>query len=160
MKNDFTFYADVDGLFVRPVGEEILSGLVAVRHPGLTGRPSTLLPYETNRQSTAYVPPKLRKQYCAGGFQGGRTDRWLQACREIDDRIRIDEKNGVRAFSHDESHWNCYLAYHQEPRSDCLDGAPLLLSQDYCAHEGAPYSDQNTARFISLKKNNAEFHAP
>lgn len=158
LRADFTFFADVDAHFVRPVGEDILSNLVAVKHCGTIGRPASELPFEQNQASSAWVPLELRRVYYAGGFQGGRTERWLQACREIDGRIRIDEANKVMAVAHDESHWNCYMAFQPPARSDCLHGAPLALSPDYCAHEGTTYSNQRTARFFSLDKNNKEFH--
>ena len=158
LARDFTFLVDVDGLFVRHVGEEILGELVAVIHAGYDRKPIHLAPFENRRESTAYTSIDQRRLRFAGGFMGGRTTRFLRACEEMDNRIKMDEKRGVLAQSHDESHWNCYLANLPEARQDCRDGGPIPLPADYCAHEGAIYSNQQTARFISLAKNNAEYH--
>lgn len=159
LDSDFTFYCDVDMEFLRPVGEEILSNLVCVIHPGFRTRAAPDLAFEKRPESTAYVPLAMRKRYYAGGFQGGRTTRWLEACRVMDERIRRDEANGIVAIHHDESHWNWFLTNGPDPRTDCLCGAPLVLSEDYCAHEGAIYSNQATARIISLCKHNGQFHS-
>ena len=154
---DFSFYADVDGKFLRHVGEDILSNLVAVQHAGFVETHFAMLPYERRPDSTAYVPRPMGYRYYGGGFQGGRTTTFLDVCKVLDDAIRVDEERGVMARAHDESHWNKYLAFHR-PRRDCYANAPLDLPACYLDGEGHPYERPDTAKFLSLRKNNRLFH--
>ena len=115
MKADYIFYMDVDMLFVDAVGEEILpdsSGLVAVHHPGYYAK-GGWGDNKTSKESTAFISAHRRGKYYAGGFQGGKKDVYLSACAFMDSNIAADEKKGVMACWHDESHWNKYLARHR-----------------------------------------------
>jgi hypothetical protein len=153
---DFTFYCDADMRFVKHFGEEILGSIVAVRHPGYVNIRPPQLPYERRPQSLAWVPTTQGFRYYAGGFQGGRTARYLAIADELNTRIAADERTGIVAAWHDESFWNWWLAQPgNHPLDSCLDGRPLELSADYCAGEGCGYSNQRTARLFSLKKDNA-----
>jgi hypothetical protein len=160
LESDFTFFCDVDMRFLRPVGEEILSDLVAVLHAGFFRDPPHELPFERRLESRACVLLSRGKCYYAGGFQGGRTKRWLSICREMDDWTRCDEEQGIIPVAHDESYWNCYLSrLPQAPRADCRSGAPLLLPYHYCAaSEGHWAYDPRNARLISMPKSQQEWH--
>ena len=120
---DYLFHLDAHLRVVSKVGEEILSDLVAVIHPGHFDQPRPLLPYESRSGSTACVPMTLGSSYFTGAVQGGRTKNYLDAVVEITKRIEIDRHQGITARWRAESHWNRYL----------IDHAPdLMLSPSYC----------------------------
>ena len=117
---DYLFYIDVDALFIKDIGFEILNNvfeilsdrrsckLVSVRHCGFAGGGWGSPSVDPN--STAFVPEDKRKIYYMGGFQGGRTNDYLKACLILSKNIKTDEDNGIVAEYHDESHWNHYLS--------------------------------------------------
>ena len=108
MKYDFLLYLDVDLKVVSKVGREMVGDLVGVQHPGFYGKTNGT--YERRQVSTAFVPPSIKSPYYCGGLQGGRPEHFLKACEVMSKNIDIDEKNGVMAIWHDESHWNKYLS--------------------------------------------------
>jgi len=124
---DYLFYSDVDMRFVSYVSRETLpnesEGLVGVQHPGFYGG-GWGSPH-VNTLSTAWLEPSKRKIYLAGGFQGGRAKEYLQMCRKLKDNIDADDKIGVLAEWHDESHYNKYMA----------DKSPKILTPAYCYPE-------------------------
>ena len=94
-KYDYTFHFDIDMRFVSFVGDEILGeGLTAVAMPMYYVDKKFIPPYEPNPNSTAYIPrpgriimengqPRFEPLYLAGGWQGGRTDLWLEAMKTM-----------------------------------------------------------------------------
>lgn len=122
-KMDYLYYMDVDMLIVDKIDKEILSDLVATRHPGYMNNRGT---YETNPESLAYVKDDEGTYYFCGGFNGGKTSEYLKIARELNDRIEKDYDNNVIAIWHDESHLNRYL----------IDNPPTkILSPSYCYPE-------------------------
>lgn len=120
---DYLFYADADMLFVDRVGEEILGRLVATAHPGYVGTRGT---YEDRPESTACVAPGEGEHYFCGGFNGGEAGAFLGLAETIAARIDTDDRNGIVAVWHDESHLNRYL----------VDNPPeTILSPSYCYPE-------------------------
>ncbi len=107
-KYDFLFYLDADVYVEAPVGDEILSDLVAVEHPGFYGKNNGT--FERRTSSTACVDDSITRPYFCGGVQGGRTENYLSACKVIANNIDIDDSNKIMAIWHDESHWNLYLS--------------------------------------------------
>lgn len=110
---DVLYYLDVDMRIVAPVGDEILpdeTGLIATRHPGFWN--GGWGDASTTKRSLAYVPKADRRGYYCGGFQGGTRHAYLDAAAEMAKNIAADEKKGVVAHWHDESHWNKYLTTH------------------------------------------------
>ena len=85
-----------------------------------------------------------QNKYYAGGFQGGKTDIYLKACETMASDIETDEKNGVMAVWHDESHWNQYLYLHEHKE----------LSPSYCYPESwkLPFPK----KLLALDKNHAD----
>ena len=144
---DYVYYVDVDSRFVRPVGAEIFGELVATIHYGFCESPRKDWTYEHRRASRACIAPREKfraKHYYAGGFQGGRAGAYLDAMRAMDAAIATDERRGVRAVWHDESHWNRYL----------IDHPPTVeLSHEYMCPE--PWRPE-TQRIVIVGKNNGE----
>jgi histo-blood group ABO system transferase len=136
---------DADMRFTAYVGEEILGDLVGTIHPGFYAQPIDAFTYERNAQSTAFVPPGTGRHYYAGGFQGGRTNRYLDTASDLRSRIATDERNDLVAVWHDESHWNRYL----------IDNPPTIeLSPSYCFPVG--WSLPFEPRLLALNKNHRE----
>lgn len=119
---DYIFYCDVDMKFVDIVGDEILgSGLTAAVHPMYHLDKKYWPPYEPNQFSTAFIKrpgkiindngqPRFMPLYYAGGFQGGKTQYFIDAMKYMDENIKNDLNNGYIAIWNDESHWNKYLS--------------------------------------------------
>lgn len=118
---DYIFYCDADMLFVAPVGNEILGdGLTAAQHPMYATKRGLVPPYEPNPESNAFIPRPGRvverdgkkmfePLYFAGGFQGGRTDKFIEAMKEMKRMIDRDFSNNYVPIWNDESIWNAYL---------------------------------------------------
>ena len=118
---DYVFYCDVDMRFVNVVGDEILSdGLTGAQHPMYAFRQGLSFPLEPNVESSAYVP--VPQYYFAGGFQGGKTEVFIKAMKEMKKKIDQDFGKNYIARWNDESHWNRYL----------MDNPPgVVLSPSY-----------------------------
>ena len=125
-KSDYCFYVDVDSLFIKPMGSEILpeTGLIGTIHPCLyqgEGSP------ERNPSSEAYIPYGSNNRYFCGGFIGGSSKKFLEMSREIISRIQKDLTNGIIAVWHDESHINKY--FYQNPPEVVL-GHPFAAAEN------------------------------
>jgi hypothetical protein len=105
---------------VLPTGEE---KLVATLHPGFYAKPRRKFTYEKNRKSIAYINKSEGERYFAGGFNGGTSSAFISATKKMREQIDADEKNGVVARWHDESHWNRYLV----SRTDVKVLSPAFL---------------------------------
>ena len=125
---DYCYYFDVDMAIVDKVGDEVLSDLVATKHPGQSFYNINDMTYDRNQNSLAYVPYGEGETYYAGGFNGGKTEDFLKMSKVISERVNTDLQNGVIALWHDESHMNRYM----------IDNPPTLsLSPSYCYPEAA-----------------------
>jgi len=121
---DYLYYLDVDMRLEQNVDNEILRDLVAVYHPGFYRGGGS---WETNEVSTAYMEPKDRVSYYAGGFQGGSNKVYYNARLRMKANIQKDLDNKVTACWHDESHWNKHVAK--------FSGDLIELSPSYCMVE-------------------------
>lgn len=122
---DYIFYVDSDMKFVGLVGDEILgNGLTAAVHPMYYLRQNLIPPYEDNPKSASYIPrlgrmfnengqKRFQPLYLAGGFQGGRSDVFIEAMKEMKGMIDKDfiENNYIPKWN-DETTWNAYLFKH------------------------------------------------
>ena len=124
---DYIYYLDADMLVVDHVGEEVLTDLLGVQHPGfIVNKQGT--PEDVQTESTAYLKKEEVSQYCCGGFQGGSADEYLKLCEVVSKNIDKDDSKGILAIYHDESHVNRYFA----------DNPPTkILDAGYCAPESA-----------------------
>jgi hypothetical protein len=106
-KYDYIFYCDVDMKFVNIVGDEILGeGITACQHPMYALRHEYNAPTEPNPDSKAYIKPT---HYFAGGFQGGKSGKFIEAMKIMRKSIDADFSKNYMARWNDESHWNKYL---------------------------------------------------
>ena len=144
---DYVYYVDVDSRFVRPVGSEIFGDLAATLHFGFHDRPRSHFTYEDRPASRACIRPHEGRRYYCGGFQGGRAETYVEAMRAMDAAIAADERRGITAWWHDESHWNRYL----------VDHPPTLeLSLDYtCPPQWRP----ETQRIVIVNKDCRELRS-
>lgn len=139
---DFIVYCDVDMLFVSTVGDEILGqGLTVAQHPMHAYKRALFAPHEPNPQSTAYIPSlgriieKIGKKmfeplYIAGGFQGGRSDKFIEAMKVMKKMIDDDFSNNYTSIWNDQSYWNAYLFYHYSNRGVVFPET-VVLSPSY-----------------------------
>ena len=111
-KSDFSFYIDVDSLFVRNIGMEDLNitedfdGMVGTLHPGYYGTRGTP---EYRMESLAYISPKVNSVYFCGGFFGGSSSEFARAITTMKNNIDLDLSRNIIAVWHDESHLNRYF---------------------------------------------------
>jgi len=106
LKHDYCFYFDADMRIDSPVGEEVLGDLVATKHPYQSFHSIHDMSYDRNPQSLAYVPYGEGLTYYAGGFNGGKTTKFLEMSEKISKNVSKDLENNVVALWHDESHMN------------------------------------------------------
>ncbi len=118
---DYILYCDADMRAVSRIGDEVLGDLVAAQHPMYAIRKDYIPPYEGYSKSTSYIPrvgrvveekgkKRFQPLYLAGGFQGGRSDIFINAMKEMKKMVDTDftENNHIPIWN-DESVWNAYL---------------------------------------------------
>ena len=137
---DFIFYCDADMLFVSPIGDEVLGeGLTLAQHPMYALRREYTPPYEPDIASTAFIPrlgrvintngkKRFEPLYLAGGFQGGRSDSFIEAMEVMKKDIDVNFHNNKIAIWNDESHWNAYNFLHNSILRE--DGSPSGIVKD------------------------------
>ena len=132
-KSDFSFYVDVDSLFLRKINiSEIFkdsNGLVGTLHPGFIGNSGTP---ERNPNSKAYIPESSGNLYFCGGFFGGNSESFIRMSADISNSIDEDMANNIIAIWHDESHLNKYFL---------LNPPSIILGAGFTEPEG--YADKN-----------------
>ena len=160
LSHDYCYYFDVDMRIISEVkSEEIFSdGVVATMHPWQSFYPKEQRSFDRNPDCSAYVAEGDEPEfYYAGGFNGGKTEKFIEMAEVIADRVTKDLEKGVIAKWHDESHLNRYL----------IDNpATLTLTPNYCFDEQFlnrevyleqdkpyPYTDP---KIVALKKNHKE----
>ena len=113
IKSNITYFLNSNALCMQTLNSQILpdkSGYVFTIHYVYKKFIYSDLPFEKNKNSTAYTPYIANKNYTyyGGGFFGAVTDKFEQLCIELEKNTVIDETNGMIAKWHDESHLNRY----------------------------------------------------
>ena len=164
---DYIFFFNANSLFIKETNEEFLpksedrfvAGCWKMRlsHP-------MFYPYERNKKSTAYIPPREKPyKYYGGFFNGGEARFFLEMAETLAKNTRIDLKNGIIANVHDESHLNCYLHKNRYctalPESyiipeECVkhDDKPFLILRDKVRLDQYFNKNRNHSFFAKLKK--------
>jgi len=113
---DFIFFCNANLCFKKTITEEILSenglpfDLIVVRHPFFYWvKDPKDFPYERRKKSLAYVSKGSGHTYVMGGFNGGKSEEYMEMVATLKNRITTDKKNGIIALWHDESHLNRYI---------------------------------------------------
>ena len=119
--------------------------LLVVKHPWYNWTDRSLLPYERDKRSAAYIPlfSKKAQHYFCGGVNGGGVEPALEMYHTLSERIRSDEEKGIIAIWNDESHLNKYM-------SEQDDYKYLDSSYAYPEDEDFPFP----VRILILKKRN------
>lgn len=169
---DYIFYCDVDMQFVNIVGDEILGeGLTAAVHPGYYVRKEYWPPYEPNIKSASYISrpgrviqdkgkPRFRPEYYAGGFQGGKTDKFIEAMKATKLLIEKDMNISYIPIWNDETAWNKYLS--QNPPEIVLSPSYIypdsLINEYYIPLWGQAYQPKlvTLTKWFSLKPSNGD----
>lgn len=132
-KTDYIYFFNSNAEFKAPVGKELLplngEKLVGAEWPGKRKpfKHPAFYPYERNKHSSAYIPPREDKPYIyyMGGINGGEAADYLEMAETLSENIHADYEKGIVALVHDESHINKYFRTH-----DCK-----VLSAEYCFPE-------------------------
>ncbi len=105
---NYTFIQTITTAELLPSKEEhYLTGQI---HPVAYHKKRAQYNYESDPKSTAYVADNEGTYYFAGGLIGGRTQEFLQMCRQLKENIDKDFANDIVARWHDESHINKYFS--------------------------------------------------
>lgn len=126
VKGSIVMYMDADTEFVSNFSYSDLvsnvnassSGMVLVRHPGYFKSffflipliKSRLGPWESNKNSLAFVPIFQRGHYVCGGVYWGSSNSFFQMSSHLSRNISKDEANQIKAKHNDESHLNNWLS--------------------------------------------------
>lgn len=144
---DYSFYIDIDSLFVGDISEEILpeSGIMATVHPVQfgTGTP------DRNPNSKAYLPHSAQNRYFCGGFFGGKSEDFLKMAETLKNNIEDDLSRNVMALWHDESHINNFL-YYNTPT--------YIFEPPFASAENYTYTDNIRSKVLFLDKGNFGGH--
>ena len=138
-KHDFLFFFNANIVCNRPVNrEEVLptekdDWLCAVLHLAFSdGRRGT---FESNPDSTAYVPLDSHPPYFQGCLSGGRTPEYISMFKTCRDNIDADDKKGISAIWFDESHSNKYFSTRNVKRLHPGYAHPEVAWAAYSRHE-------------------------
>lgn len=112
--DDYTFFFNANALFVRDIDNEILpddyEDLVVATHFKANKQHPLKWPYDRNKKSTAFVEfGSEGRVYAQACFIGAKTEEFIKCTNQLSNNIEIDDKNGVCALWHDESHFNNYI---------------------------------------------------
>lgn len=150
---DYVYFFNANMLFIAQVGEEFLptveQPLVMVHHPGFVAKARSEFTYEDDTRSTACVRPDEGRYYVMGGVNGGETQAFLAMSHQLRLKIEEDERNGLIAKWHDESHLNRFAIDHET--------SITFLSADYGWPEGK--SGNRCAKIIIRDKKKHGGHA-
>ncbi|RGP16798.1 family 6 glucosyltransferase [Parabacteroides gordonii] len=129
-ETDYLYFFNANMQFRVPVGKEFLpddfsNGLVGCMFPWSYNETNLEFGYDRNPMSTAYIPEGEGDFYYAGALIGGKTEAFLKMSETIRNKTDVDDKKGVIAVCHDESHLNRYF----------LDNPPKCLTPAYCYPE-------------------------
>ncbi|XP_030623871.1 globoside alpha-1,3-N-acetylgalactosaminyltransferase 1-like [Chanos chanos] len=138
---DYVYCMDVDQTFTGPVETEILGKLVATLHPGFYNKPRQTFPYETDKESAAFVFEGEGDYYYTSEFYGGLCKRVLALVQSCSQLILKDEERGIHARILEESYLNRYLINN---RPTCV------LSPEYSWWESQNSPNVPTQRILSL----------
>jgi hypothetical protein len=138
----YLIYLDADMKMNTNLPSINVKKIFSVIHPGYKEKINK--PFENNRNSTAYTPPDSRNVYVCGGVQGGSSESYLTAVRQMKKWIDSDLEKGIVARWHDESYWNKYV-------NQNIDQT-VILGREYCWPEQWVTS-KNPGKIIALKKN-------
>ena len=141
---DYLYLFDADVGIVDTVGEEVLEDLVGVLHPYKILESKETYPYEKRKESTSYVSDEDHKKYYAAAFVGGKSTNFLNMAKIISERVEEDERNGIIAKWHDESHLNKY--FNENLPTDLSPS--YMFPEELIGHSQYPFEP----KIVALKK--------
>ena len=96
LDSDYSFYVDVDSLFIKEIQTSILSGkgMIGTIHPCLFVGPGSP---ERNPESKACIPMGSDSRYFCGGFFGGSSKEFIETSESILSNIQDDLQRGIIA---------------------------------------------------------------
>lgn len=117
-KMDALYFFNANMIFFDSIGDEILPDedkpLVFLRHPLMDSKERDQFTYDRNPECLAYIPYGQGNNYFMGALNGGTREAYLSMIDQLQDRIAADEKRGIIALWHDESHLNWYAFNHPD----------------------------------------------
>jgi hypothetical protein len=144
---DYIFFVNANGFCKELINEDeilpIKEDLIVTQNCEYANKNPNDFPYDRNKKSEAYIPFDKGKVYVSGAFNGGKSESYLKLISILDKRTDEDEKNGVIALWHDESHLNKYILENTNYK---------LLPPSFCYPEEFDYPFEQ--KIIMICKNN------
>jgi len=106
--------------------------------------------WETNSNSTAYVPWLKRRRYFYGAIWFGENLVFKSMCKLLRENVDKDLKNGIISVWHDDSHLNWFAAMH-----GCK-----VASKYFCGSEDNQIEGRKSSSILALTKNPGEGRNP
>ena len=127
------------------------SDVALVLHPGFFGLNNyynklftlKIGPWETSKNSRAYVRRSLRKRYVCGGVWFGRKTAFKSLVYLLAEQVDADNKHGIIAKWHDESHLNNWFS-----RNPCSVLDPSWAYSDTYAEKLSEFDIEPIIRVI------------
>ncbi len=127
------------------------SDVALVLHPGFFGLKNyynklfalRIGPWETSKSSSAYVRRSLRKRYVCGGVWFGRKTAIKSLVYLLAEQVDADNKRGIIAKWHDESHLNSWFS-----RNPCSVLDPSWAYSDTYAEKLSKFDIEPIIRVI------------
>jgi len=130
-KYDYIYFFNANACFKKDVDKEMIplkEEFISVKHFNYLTKHPAFIGYDRNKKSTAFVQwGKEPEVYCQACILGGQTKPFLKMSLELDKNIDIDDKNGICAAWHDESHFNHYLLKHDVKALDITYAFPEMF---------------------------------
>jgi len=151
---DYIFFFNANILFIKNIGDEFLPNneLLVVQHPGYYNVKSAKYPYEKNRKSNAYIGKNEGEVYVQGCLEGGSKKEFIKMISELAMKIDDDQRNGIIAKWHDESHLNKYICSHKykllDPGYAYPDGMDIPFEKNILTRDKSKYADYDTLRGV------------
>lgn len=150
---DYIYFFNGNVLFLQDITEEEFcprdDSLLVIEHHYFVDKPNDLFPYDRNEKSTACIPFGEGEHYVCGGLNGGKSEVFIRFIETLYHQIEEDNKNGVVALWHDESHVNRYILDHKKIK---------LLPPSYCYPELVANPDITLERKIICRDKRKYFN--
>lgn len=119
LKNyDYIYFFNGNVLFLQDISKEEFcpkdDSLLVVEHHFFVDKPNEVFSYDRNEKSRAYIPMGEGEHYVCGGINGAKASIFIDFIKTLYENIEEDNKNGIVALWHDESHVNRYIIDHPQ----------------------------------------------
>ncbi len=153
LKCDYCYYFNANMKFIDYVGDEIIpkeenDHLAICIWPSFFNNTNNLeFPYDRTQGCWANVPMGEGEYYFMAGLHGGKCDKYIEMCEELNERTKEDVAKDLIASHHDESYLNRYFLYRK----------PLAINPRYAMPEKWKIKGCEGHKALILKKHHYKY---